>query len=190
MAYEQPRVPIWREGNKLTDYIKELVRFLRSFTVAAWNADRLKDDEIKAIKALIESSAGGGGITVDAVYPVGSIYMSVNETSPAELFGGTWEQIHGRFLLGADATYPAGSTGGEATHSLTISEMPSHTHGLTARSGKSIATQNIDVLAMGSTWDYTQSTEKGGLTMYATGEDAAHNNMPPYLSVYMWKRTA
>lgn len=59
MAYEQPRVPIWREGNKLTDYIKELVRFLRSFTVAAWNADRLKDDEIKAIKARLDKLDGG-----------------------------------------------------------------------------------------------------------------------------------
>ena len=59
MAYEQPRVPIWREGNKLTDYIKELVRFLRSFTVAAWNADRLKDDEIKAIKARLDTLDGG-----------------------------------------------------------------------------------------------------------------------------------
>ena len=59
MAYEQPRVPIWREGNKLTDYIKELVRFLRSFTVAAWNADRIKDDEIKAIKARLDKLDGG-----------------------------------------------------------------------------------------------------------------------------------
>ena len=59
MAYEQPRVPIWREGNKLTDYIKELVRFLRSFTVAAWKADKLKDDEIKAIKARLDKLDGG-----------------------------------------------------------------------------------------------------------------------------------
>lgn len=59
MAYEQPRVPIWREGNKITDYIKELVRFLRSFTVAAWQADKLKDDEIKAIKARLDKLDGG-----------------------------------------------------------------------------------------------------------------------------------
>lgn len=59
MAYEQPRVPIWREGNKLTDYIKELVRFLRSFTAAAWQADKLKDDEIKAIKARLDKLDGG-----------------------------------------------------------------------------------------------------------------------------------
>lgn len=59
MAYEQPRVPIWREGSKLTDYIKELVRFLRAFAVAAWKADQLKDDEIKAIKARLDKLDGG-----------------------------------------------------------------------------------------------------------------------------------
>ena len=58
MAYEQPRVPIWRE-EKLTDYLKELIRFLRGFTTAAWNADRLKDDEIKAIKARLDKLDGG-----------------------------------------------------------------------------------------------------------------------------------
>lgn len=58
MAYEQPRVPIWRE-DKLTDYIKELVRFLRSFTTAAWNADRLKDEEIKALKERVKKLEGG-----------------------------------------------------------------------------------------------------------------------------------
>lgn len=58
MAYEQPRVPIWRE-DKLTDYIKELVRFLRGFTTAAWNADRLKDEEIKALKERVKKLEGG-----------------------------------------------------------------------------------------------------------------------------------
>ena len=61
-------------------------------------------------------------------YPVGSIYMSVNSTSPASLFGGTWEQLKDRFLLGAGDTYTNGSTGGESTHTLTVDEMPSHTH--------------------------------------------------------------
>lgn len=58
MAYEQPRVPLWRE-EKLTDYIKDLTRFLKSFSVAAWNADRIKDEEIKAIKARLDKLDGG-----------------------------------------------------------------------------------------------------------------------------------
>ena len=65
---------------------------------------------------------------VDLIYPVGAIYMSMNSTEPSTLFGGTWEQIEGKFLLGCDSTYTAGSTGGEATHTLVQSEMPAHTH--------------------------------------------------------------
>lgn len=66
---------------------------------------------------------------LDKVYPVGSIYMSVNDTSPATLFGGTWEEIAGgRVLMGADSTYTLGSTGGSYTHTLSADEMPSHTH--------------------------------------------------------------
>lgn len=59
MAYEQPRVPIWREGVKLAEYIKDLVRFLRAFSQAAWNADRLKDEEINKLKARLEKLEGG-----------------------------------------------------------------------------------------------------------------------------------
>ena len=59
-----------------------------------------------------------------AAYPVGSIYMSANATNPGTLFGGTWSQIQGRFLLAADGSHAAGSTGGEATHTLTQAEMP------------------------------------------------------------------
>ena len=66
---------------------------------------------------------------LDKVYPVGSIYMSVNSTSPATLFGGTWEEIAGgRVLMGANSTYTLGSTGGSYTHTLSADEMPSHTH--------------------------------------------------------------
>ena len=65
---------------------------------------------------------------VNLVYPVGSIYMSVNSTSPQTLFGGTWEEIQARFLLGNSSLTPAGSTGGESSHILTTSELPSHNH--------------------------------------------------------------
>nr|CAI9750280.1 tail protein [uncultured phage] len=64
----------------------------------------------------------------DLIYPVGSIYMNVNSTNPGTLFGGTWEQIQGKFLLGMSSSYPAGSQGGEARHTLTTAEMPSHGH--------------------------------------------------------------
>ena len=65
-----------------------------------------------------------------AAYPVGSVYMSFNNTDPGRLFGGTWQPLNeGRVLICANSTYTAGSTGGESTHKLTVNEMPSHNHG-------------------------------------------------------------
>lgn len=60
---------------------------------------------------------------VDAIYPVGSIYMSANNTDPALLFGGTWEQISGKFLLSADSSHAAGTTGGALSHKITAAEL-------------------------------------------------------------------
>lgn len=126
----------------------------------------------------------------DLIYPVGSIYMNVNSTNPGTLFGGTWKQIQGRFLLGRSSSYPVGSMGGEATHTLTVSEMPSHQH----RFGVGI-TGNVSDYLGGSEAAYgiePGDTTKTGSNYYTNsiGGDAAHNNMPPYLSVYIWKRTA
>ena len=115
------------------------------------------------------------------VYPVGSIYMSVNSTSPATLFGGTWEQIQDTFLLSAGSTYTAGDTGGEATHTLTVDEIPSHNHSYSA------STTNSNHSG-GDGYHYL--AQNYGTTTGNTGGGLAHNNMPPYLVVYMWKRTA
>lgn len=113
-------------------------------------------------------------------YPIGSIYMSVNSTDPGTLFGGTWTRIQGRFLLAAGDGYAAGSTGGEAAHVLTIYEMPAHTHNIGSASGTDMAAFPENKYA-GSTSSITSSSTGGG---------AAHNNMPPYLAVYIWQRTA
>lgn len=64
----------------------------------------------------------------DMIYPVGSYYWSSNATNPSSIFGGTWEQIKDRFVLAAGGTYTAGATGGEAAHTLSVNEMPSHNH--------------------------------------------------------------
>lgn len=75
---------------------------------------------------------------LDHVYPVGSIYMSVSQTSPATLFGGTWAKIEGKFLLGASSEYTNASSGGNASVTLTTLNLPSHTHtfnGSTVTSG-------------------------------------------------------
>lgn len=127
----------------------------------------------------------GKNIIADMIYPVGSIYMSVNSTSPATLFGGTWEQIEDRFLLAAGNTYTAGATGGNATHTLTIDEMPSHNHSAWLNGGGS---------ASGYGLDYTYSNQcrsyDGNDIIDNKGGGQPFNIMPPYLAVYVWKRTA
>lgn len=118
---------------------------------------------------------------LNLVYPIGSIYMSVNSTSPAILFGGTWEQIKDRFLLACGETYKNGETGGEAKHTLTIAEIPSHSHktwvGTTGNAQETLSTGD----RVEHNWGSTDALE-------ATGGGQPHNNMPPYLAVYMWKR--
>ena len=83
-------------------------------------------DETISFSAIKETVEGFNSL-VDLVYPVGSIYMSVNDVSPSTLFGGTWEKLENSFLLGS-GTYSLGITGGEVTHTLTLNEMPTHTH--------------------------------------------------------------
>lgn len=132
----------------------------------------------------------GSNYILDNVYPVGSIYMSVNSTNPENLFGGTWEQIQGKFLFGMNSSYPAGSTGGEITHKLTANEMPAHAHYMASGNSGGDGTWNPDAgyyLVDSVTTDKT--TYWAQIGMNNAGGSAAHNNMPPYLSVYIWKRT-
>lgn len=142
----------------------------------------------------------------DLIYPVGSIYMSVNSTSPEVLFGGTWEQIQGKFLLGMSSSYPAGSQGGEATHTLTSHEIPNHGHylGQMGNTSRMLPTNNAtndpsqeyyvtEVESSGSTYLKPNVTWGGYLmagSLIDTPYNQPHNNMPPYLAVAMWKRTA
>ena len=130
-----------------------------------------------------------GKTLFDIVYPVGAIYMSVSNTSPATLFGGTWEQIQNRFLLAAGSSYTAGNTGGEATHTLTANEIPAHSHAIYSGYGDIVS--NVSDAYRYQTWGSSDRGWKtGNLGTNSIGGGKAHNNMPPYLVVYMWKRTA
>lgn len=140
---------------------------------------------------------GGGSFNPLSMYPIGSIYRSVNSTDPSELFGGKWELLKDVFLMAAGDSYPAGSKGGEAEHVLTVEEMPIHDHSLESITGTddmnfingsgSFLLQNSDT-TMG--W----SSAKNAQMMYgntgSTGGSQPHNNLPPYLAVYTWVRTA
>lgn len=138
------------------------------------------------------------------IYPVGSIYMSVNSTNPGTIFGGTWEQIQGRYLLGAGTpsqntntsmgsltqeqltwTFTAGETLGEYTHPLSISEMPSHEHILNTMLNPGTPTAENHAVAGGlNTWSSVMAKTQ------PEGGSLAHNTMSATLVVYIWKRTA
>lgn len=128
---------------------------------------------------------------IDLIYPVGSIYMSVNAASPNLLFGGEWRQITDKFLLGAGGSYPVNSSGGETTHKLTVAEMPSHSHTSLYYDSNSTGTQGVN-WGFNYTNNSSHSVRSGANEASSgignAGGSVAHNNMPPYVAVYMWKR--
>ena len=152
---------------------------------------------------------------VDAIYPVGSIYMNVNNVDPGQIFGGTWMQIEDTFLLAAGQNYAAGDTGGSSTHTLTEQELPQITQSMTLRNfhnttnnssvGVMVGTgttgnvnSNYDIRASGESSSGLNRINTSGVTASDTctrytntfGGGQAHSIMPPYLAVYVWKRTA
>lgn len=135
------------------------------------------------------------------LYPVGSIYMSVNDTNPGTFIGGTWERLKDRFLLAAGDSYKVGTTGGEASHKLSVNEIPSHAHGVYVRvqgygGWESFTSNNYGVMfnydAGYHSPNYTANSAAVTTDADTTpnGGSQPHNNMPPYLAVYMWVRTA
>lgn len=150
-----------------------------------------KESELTTAKNNLKSTV------LSYVYPVGSIYISTSSTSPATFIGGTWQRITGRFLLAAtdsggtggnsSSSQKAGYTGGEATHTLTEAEMPKHRH--YAGKNSSAEAAGYGLTATAAFQNRVLVSGEGNWGSY-TGSGSAHNNMPPYLSVYMWKRTA
>ena len=142
----------------------------------------------------IYSLKGQESIGFNDVYPVGSIYMSVNNVNPSILFGGNWEQIKDKFLLANGDTYVNGAMGGEETHTLTTNEMPSHNHTQAQHRHKQ---NNKYSNGTGSASAYVYSSNRTAVDHYTdyqtpyinpAGGGQAHNNMPPYLVVNVWKR--
>ena len=136
------------------------------------------------------------------MYPVGSVYISVSNTSPASLFGGTWAAFGaGRALVGVNTDDPdfntVEKTGGSKTHTLTTVEMPSHTHNERAcgasEQGVAPVGYSVSGSRQGGESGYRTTSEGaygGIITTGASGGGGAHNNLQPYITVYMWKRVS
>jgi len=128
--------------------------------------------------------------TLQAVYPVGSIYINAAvSTNPATLLGfGTWAAFGaGRVIVGlnsSDSDFDtAQETGGAKTHTLSVSEIPSHTHTSSLRGNGEDELQSIPSASDNTDPSLTMTTN-------ATGGGGAHNNLQPYIVAYMWRRTA
>jgi hypothetical protein len=145
---------------------------------------------------ILESGIQLGSISITQLllmaHPIGSIYSSTAATSPADLFGGTWERIKGAFIWGIDDGETAGVIGGEKTHTLTTDEMPSHVHA---------PNKWVQVMSPGGntgtigqtgtkTGPYKDFVSAQNYNSSAVGGGQAHNNMPPYYGAYVWRRTA
>ena len=136
----------------------------------------------------LHSHAGGGG----EAFPVGSVFLAVIATNPNTLLGyGTWSQIaQGQFLVGqksSDTDFDvAEETGGEKTHTLTVAEMPAHSHILRRHATTAGALTGITTAPDTS----SSNPQNAGPESGTVGGDGAHNTLPPYLVVYVWKRIA
>lgn len=144
-------------------------------------------------KAIKMKDISGNAIYPCPYYPVGSIYMSVNNINPSTFFGGKWEQIKDRFLLACGSTYSNGSTGGNTTHvhstgdfTLTMKHIPLYDLWLSnGNYGAKVNSFINDGVNYGvSTWNSQQTSP------HNHGNTGSSNNMPPYLAVYVWKRIA
>lgn len=132
---------------------------------------------------MASSTTAWGAWQSDALiaYPVGSIYIAYNHTNPGTLFGGTWERLTGGFLWASNSTDTIGQTGGERTVTLTANQIPSHNHGGTYTNAGSASKTHAWLASGGSAMAYDTVNTGGG---------QAHNNMPPYIQVSIWRRTA
>ena len=158
---------------------------------------QLSDSFINTWKTILGGVINVEKLLLNYCHPVGSLYISEKSTDPGTLFGGTWVRIKDKFILAAGDSYSAGSTGGEATHTLTVNEIPAHNHKIRLFTGKSGVATTVDDTEKGKPLGAKRTEDAGASSntnkeqhINMTGGGAAHNNMPPYEAYYVWKRTA
>ena len=122
-------------------------------------------------------------INIDLIYPIGAVYISTNTINPSTLFGVEWRQIKDRFLLACGDIYDLGKQDGEATHILTVDEMPNHNHDAVSTSGTSAS---VNLYPFSMLQQSYKTVDRN--VIRPTGGNQAHNNMPPYIAVCIWER--
>jgi hypothetical protein len=158
------------------------------------------------LDAIVAAGFANEAIPAGEAFPVGSVFIAVVATNPGTLLGyGTWAALGaGRMLVGfnaADADFDtAKKTGGAKTHTLQVSEIPSHTHvqdahshvitSQTATTGGATSYEHGTLDTSSAEAEATETTATTVAVNQSTGGGAAHNNMPPFLTAYFWERTA
>ena len=185
-------------------YYDNVIAQIESMMLNAADIQSYATAAAQSASAASASAAQAQAIAMDgarACFPVGTILMTTTNTNPGTYIGGTWTAIEDMFLLAASTSHPAGETGGAESVSLTTSQLPSHYHytvNMGVSEGISPDYQHTVARYDRSTtsWDDCHyqlngnSNAANGGKSSNTGSGEAHNNMPPYLAVYMWKRTA
>lgn len=169
-----------------------------------------RSDHVHRIPSITEIGGMSARQIIDLIYPIGCTYESSDPTSPAELFGGYWDPIEGRFTIAASASYPVKSTGGAATVTLTANQSGQrelsisgggHTHSVNTKykahavetDTSTSGTHQFHTSGESSTSamaSIASNTGRHTHSVAAANATQAHNNMPPYVAYYKWERVA
>lgn len=151
----------------------------------------LSADDVQEAIDEVESNVVTVSNSLAHLYGVGAIWMTLSNADPNNFLPGTWEKVEGKFLLGSSSNYTVGDTGGEETHLLTANEsgIREHNHPIALRSGAS--TGSYYAAPPMSSQTGTSSTPTNVVQNVSSSNALnAHNNMPPYLVVNIWKRVS
>lgn len=187
------------------DYYEDVISRIENMMLDAADIQSYATAAAQSASAASASAAQAQAIAMDgarACFPVGTILMTTEDANPSTYIGGTWVALNDVFLLAASETHPAGETGGAETVVLSTAQLPAHRHytinmakaesGISPDYQHTVARYDREVSSWPDTHyqlNATNNPANGGLTS-STGSGEAHENMPPYLAVYVWKRTA
>lgn len=187
------------------NYYENVISRIESMMLDAADIQSYATAAAKSASAARASAAQAKAIAMDgarACFPVGTILMTTEDVNPSTYIGGTWVALNDVFLFAASETHPAGETGGAETVALLTTQLPAHRHYTInmAKAESGISPDYQHTVARydreNTSWDDCHyqlngiSNEANGGRTSQTGSGEAHNNMPPYLAVYTWKRTA